>query len=330
MCRSKDLHLKLGRQMAWLQQPYDRIIGSEYEYPPEARLRRDDIIELLQAKQIEETTLDDVMGCCRVFTVPEVAKRRVRVIKETVDINRHYGKDTLEGTKFLSRKQLLQSVHDGTWQICVDFAAYYDQFRLGERVRPYCCFSHGGKIFRLTRMAMGQRQTVDIACTVTEVTLDFDLEGVKAKSHVDNVCFRSDDFNKLLRVFDKFVQRCQDAGITINEVHLQQKSGEQLLQSEGEFLGVDFDLVNKKVRVGKKTMDKLRMTTERLRSGDYTTQHYLSHMGLLFYVSPILRLQLSEFYYAIREYSEVSRELQAYPEVLWCRMRVTPDNNIAN
>jgi len=320
LCASRGMLEKLNKMLDLLSQPYRDIEAPSLEFPPQARLTAADLKKMFDAKLVEMISLAEVRGCCRVFTVAEWAKHRRRVIKETVDINEKYGRDTLIGTTFLTRRELMQSVHHGVWSITVDFAAFYDQIPLGDLVQPYCCFSHNGQVYKLTRLPMGQRQAVDIAATITEVLLDFNKHGVKADSHIDNVRFTHDDKDLLWAVFQQFVQRCRLAGVTINE----DTNDKKLIRHQTEYLGIDFDYAQKRVRVGSKTIEKLRLTTERLQSGEYTVQNYLSHMGLLLYASPILRVHVSRYYYAVKEYSEVSGDLQRCPAILYSRFTVCP------
>ena len=65
----------------------------------------------------------EARGAVRLFPTPEVSKNRCRVIKHTADINDAYNRDTLMGTRFMSRETLIHSVCKGRFTITLDFAA---------------------------------------------------------------------------------------------------------------------------------------------------------------------------------------------------------------
>jgi hypothetical protein len=183
----------------------------------EADLEAVAVEKMLACGHCEEADPKHILGVVRIFPVPEVAKDRQRIIKHTADINDLYDRDTLMGTKFLSRQTLIDSVRKGRFAITLDFAAWFDEFELGEKVKWYFGFTFRGKTYVLTRLAMGQRQAVDIAAAATDLIMDFPCVGVHKDAHVDNVRFVSDDKEALVRAVLTFLQRCKTVHATVNE-----------------------------------------------------------------------------------------------------------------
>ena len=301
----------------WLTEPYTAVPVPSHI--PEADMTAEGVKTMLKYKHCVEGSRTDALGEVRVFPTPEVHKNRNRVIKHCVGVNNNYGRDTLMGTQFLSRDSLLHSVLRGRYCVTLDFSAYFDVFEYAELIRGYFAFAHEGKVYFLTRMAMGQRQAVDVACAATDVLLDFPTDVYK-DSHVDNVRFLSDDRDALIDAVHTFLQRCRTAGVTVNEVDLTGEVSRDciatLVCTAGEYLGLDFDYTAKKVRVAAKSVAKLKATTALMRTGSFTYRNFLGHMALLMFVSPVLDLQVSRYYYAMRAYSRISADLQDKPWLL--------------
>ena len=57
----------------------------------------------------------------------------------------------------LKTKELVPTVHEGKYAICMDFSGWFDQIEQDDVVKDYMCFPHHGKWYRLTRVAMGMR-----------------------------------------------------------------------------------------------------------------------------------------------------------------------------
>jgi hypothetical protein len=299
----------------WLTEPYTKMTRPGKFV--EADLDEAAVTKMLDCGHCVAFDPSEVKGVVRIFPVPEVQKHRQRIIKHTADLNDLYQRDTLMGTKFLSRQSLIDSVRKGRFAITLDFAAWFDEFELGERVRCYFGFTFKGRTYVLTRLAMGQRQAVDIAAAATDLIMDFPCVGVYRDAHVDNVRFISDDGEALVAAVLTFLQRCETVGATVNEVdpltRVDHDTVNAMVVTQGTYLGVEFDYAGQRIRVGEKTVKKLEATTAILDSGEFSHRLYLGHMALLFYSSPILNLNVAQHYYAIREYSRISSRLQREP-----------------
>jgi hypothetical protein len=302
----------LRKVLPWLNYRYSKVELEEVRLE-EARMPKGEVEAMVEAGQVEIVTAEmHVRGTVKLFCVPEYQKNRRRAIKNTQRINELYGRDTLGNCKLLTRKQHLSAVHRGKYAACVDMAAFYDQVPLGEQAREFMCFTKDGITYRLTRLPMGQRHSVQIAQAMAECLVDFALpQGVMAQAYVDNIRFVADDKEALRKALGILRLRCEAVGITMNE---DLTKADDIISHEGEFLGLHFNYQRKTVRVGKKTIAKLKATSEEMDR--WTYRNYLGHMGLLFYGSAPLRIDLARRFYAIKFYREVATLLQERPYLL--------------
>ena len=131
------------------------------------------------------------MGTVDLFPVAEPSKipPRRRRIGHTVTINRALDKSSLQKLSQPSRRQQLRQALDGEFCISLDFSAYFDAFEVQENIQMFYCFRVGEDVFCLTRLPMGQRQSVEVAQGATNVLLSFDHLGATSQSCIDNVRF---------------------------------------------------------------------------------------------------------------------------------------------
>ena len=253
------LKARWERVKRWLtQEPKEVARGRALE----AKMTPDEVRLMVAIGHAEKIAAEDVKSTVHLFPTEEKFKKRRRLIKHSKAFNDAFGKDVLENIKMLRAKDLVRTVHDGRYAVCVDFSAWFDQLELDEAVRDYFCFLHQGQWYRLTRVPMGMRTSVDIAHTATEILASFPrAKGVRCDIYVDNVRFLSDSRKDVVAAAAEFIDRCRRVCATINEVPDDTESAhdaaERLVTTKGEFLGGDFDYTKKQVRVGKKTIAKL-------------------------------------------------------------------------
>jgi hypothetical protein len=308
----------LRKSLPWLNFQYTKV--PDNVVLEETKLSAQDVRSMLNERQVEVVTQGmAIRGTVKLFAIPEFMKQRRRAIKNTFQINEMYGKETLRKLELITRKNLLGAVHWGKYTATVDMSAWYDQLELGETAREYMCFTKDGVTYRLTRLPMGQRHAVEIAQAVSEALIDFDMGNVRAQAYIDNLRFVSDDRLALEKALVTLQKRCEETQITMNE-DLSQPS--KLIKTEGEFLGLMFDHKGKTVKIGGKTLEKLKCTAAAI--DNWTYRQYLGHMGLLFYASAPLRLNLADKFYAIKYYREVSAKIQAEPYLLDAPINLRP------
>lgn len=298
---------------------------------PHARYKQRWIDHLLQHDVIAEIEPHRVRGAVNMFAVPEWWKERFRSIKETHDINITCGKETLTPCVFPSKPDITSLVNDGDYVIALDFAAWYDQFKLGDEVASRMCFRHNGKTYRLCTMAMGQRQAVAIANTATERLLDFEKQSRRTERIIDNVCFVGAK-EAVIRDAAVFIARCKEVGATVNEIDVTTATAtdiEKLAVREADWGGVSLNFVDKTVKLTAKTVEKMELSWA--RRSEWTCRQYAAHVGLLFWAWGIIDLPMADFFPTLRFNSELSKRMTEsqppplYPDVAGAPT-VWPDN----
>eukprot|EP00760_Papus_ankaliazontas_P026717 PhM_4_TR3069/c1_g1_i5/m.91122 len=326
---SPELTARWGRVQRWILGDHSDLTSKGR--PQEARITEDELRRLLAAGQIEPTAHDEAKGYCHLFPTPEPSKNRRRLIKHTKALNTQFGRDTLEKVKLVRTQDLPATVFCGDFVVTLDFAAWFDQIPLSDRERPFHCFPFEGKWYRLTRLPMGQRQAVDVASTVTDMLASFQLpEGVHVHTYIDNIRFIGGSRASVIAAAGTFVQRATGIGATLNEITPDDArtqpftAVERLVAEKGEFLGIEFDYVAKKVRIGAKTIKKLRLLQEYFDSENFTVQNFIALFGVLFFTMQVTRPPAAKYYHALKEYSRVARMVQCDPAALATHYKGSP------
>jgi hypothetical protein len=295
------------------------------EGTPTANYRSAWIESLCSTNVVAEIDREDVRGWTRLYAVPEPAKERFRAIMHTFEINDFCGRDTLDPCKFPTKRTISEAVHDGEHMIALDFSAYYYQFPLDQLVGRRMCFRWNQRFYRLLKLAMGQRQAVDVANAATMRMLDFDHSSRRVMSIIDNVIFIG---TRESVVSDAciFIQRCKEVNATLNEIDVRTASRsdvEKLVQQVGDWGGVHIDLAEKTVCLMQKIINKTRMSWA--NRAHWQWRHYAAHIGLLFWAWGILELPMASFFEVLRFNSEVGKtSMQRY--ATFKRERGLPDN----
>jgi hypothetical protein len=312
----KNLYLQWQRVRKWLTGDHPPVHGGE---EAQARITATELELLLEAKLVERTERAQVKATCILFPVPEPNKGRRRLIRHTKCINDHFGKDSLEGITLTTTSQVVMSAHQGRFAITFDFAAYFDQHLLEEKERVYHGFPHGSEWYRLCRLPMGQRQAVDVAHTATCLLTSFELPpGVTATAYIDDVRFLGQDQNSVLKAARTFINRCREANVTINDVpnHITDEQILSRIRTQGEFLGVDINYEQRRVRLATKSQAKLAAAYEAFQHKGFTYRNCLALYGMLFFVLQVTRESAAKYYYCLKEYSSVARQIQSEPDKL--------------
>jgi hypothetical protein len=279
----------------WLERDamYDAIPPRSAEGVPTARLSKAFIARLEEVDMIERIAPSEIRGHVEMFKVAEEAKRRFRPIKHTRDCNDALGKETLMPLVFPSKKEIVQLVNKGDYFISLDFSAYYDQFEYAPEVRSRFCFQHDGATYCLRKLAMGQRQAVEVAQSTTNRLLDFPRES-HVRSVIDNVIFVGKR-EAVIRDARKFTERVNAVGAQLNE---DVTDVEALVRQSGEWCGVHLDLASKCVQLTQKSIDKTQVSWANRRS--WTWRQFAAHIGLLFWAWDIIDLPMADFFPVLR------------------------------
>jgi hypothetical protein len=309
--RDPVLREKMIKMHRYLHDPlvYEPLPKRSADNCPYASVLVSDIDVLLKADNIRPIHRSQVKGHLKMFTVTEHHKRRRRPIRHTFEVNDYLGKETLQGIKFPTKKEICEFVLHGDYCAAFDMSAYYDQFGLENGVGDYMCCRKDGKFYACNRLAMGQRQGCDIAQLTTLFLMDFPERRCRTGNAViDNTIFVG-SYEDVLHDSKIFVARCKAAGITLNEYPQIEKDGiESCITQRTEWCGVKLDFEKKTVQLTDKTLQKIVISNNNFNNWSY--RKFAAHIGLLFWTWGILDIPLQEFYPLLRFISETSRYLQ--------------------
>ncbi len=288
---------------------------------PRARLSELDVRRMLEAGHVASTDPAAVLGSVLVFPVDEVSKKRRRCIKHTKDINDHFGRDTLQKVCLPSRSEQSLQSRSGKFALTLDFAAYFDQFELHPAISQRMCFEAHGSTLCLRRMPMGQRQAVEVAQGATNVLLSFELPAdVSVQSCIDNVRFVGPTAASVIAAARAFVARCRRAGCTINDLpdvgspEADHQALAKMVHQQGEWLGAEYDYSRAKQRVAQKSIDKLGVSWA--HADGWSMKDYAAHLGLLFFATSVLRLNVGRHFETMKRY-RLRSAAAAHDPSLW-------------
>jgi hypothetical protein len=206
----------------------------------------------------------------------------------------------LQRLHLATKPEIVALPRQGQYFIALDFSAYFDQFKLAESVGRRFCFRSNGRFYRLGRLAMGQRQAVEVAQCATMRLLDFDLRST-AKVVIDNVIFVGDK-DDVVRDATIFVQRALSVGAQFNE---DVSNVEKLVQSSGEWCGVALDCERKTVALTGKVLAKLQRSWA--SRSLWSWRGFAAHVGLLFWSWGIIDVPIERYFGLLRFISEFGR-----------------------
>jgi hypothetical protein len=315
-CDDYQNKLNMYHSLSWLRDnsAYESFPKKSAYRCPKADMSHDDILQLENVGVVRQIQRSEVKGFCKMFNVVEHFKKRRRPIKNTVDINDFFGKETLRKFQLISKNEICNLVNQGTHFAQFDCKAWYDQLPYGPGVGEHFCFRSGGNYYCLGRLAMGQRQAVEVAQSITEVLLDFPGRRCQvARGVIDNVIFVG-SYEDVLHDGQRFVERCNAVRALINDPETFENGIDKIIQTSGEWCGVHLDMVDKTVKLTEKTYSKFEVSWNNREN--WTWRQFAAHIGLLFWTWGLLDIPVQKYYPLLRFLSESSRLLQA-DESLW-------------
>ena len=311
MATNDEVRAKWRELRKWLEDDASYSLVPEKSEVPKTKLSMADIHLLLNFEIIEEVSSEDVRGAVNVFTVGEPAKVRRRPIKNTVDINKFYGKESLIGMSFPSKAEVMATLHKGSHMAAFDFSAWYDHFVLDIAIRNRLCFrAENGKTYRLRVLGMGQRQACEIAQSATDAIRDFERQSAASLSIIDNVLFVG-SAESCASDGVSFFQRAQQAKATINDVKTEEEAA-AVVATAGDWCGIHLDYTAKTACLAEKAVAKTKASFE--NRDRWTYRLFAAHVGLLFWSVGILDIPVYKFYDLLHFVGEVGRRMQANPE----------------
>lgn len=261
---------------------------------------------------------------CDIFAVAEWAKQRRRRVVNPVPVNTACGRDTLRVLRLSSRKTIRQVAFRGSHVACVDAASFFDQFGIDPQVGLYFCFrGPDDNVYCLTSMAMGQRQSTEVASALMHLIAAFDHPDVHIDIATDNIRFvgSQEDVTTALRTFSR---RCDSIGVVLNE--LPRDAAEDLIQATvvttADFLGEVIDYTSKTVSCRQKVIDRA-IELWALRS-TWTNRQQVGHTAVLMWCSSPLRIPLLHRYKSLAFLRKQGRDLFFEPTT-WDSRATIPD-----
>eukprot|EP00331_Platyophrya_macrostoma_P001100 CAMPEP_0176405114 /NCGR_PEP_ID=MMETSP0127-20121128/166_1 /TAXON_ID=938130 /ORGANISM="Platyophrya macrostoma, Strain WH" /LENGTH=403 /DNA_ID=CAMNT_0017784153 /DNA_START=321 /DNA_END=1529 /DNA_ORIENTATION=+ len=254
-----------------------------------------------------------------IFSVPEVAKRRRRVILHTVDINKQSYPDNPEGIRPIEIAHTsiadLISTHGLVYfAVTLDAAAYYNQFALDEPSRNFYTFEFKERQFRLATIPTGQRHCVAMAETINRAKSRGLQTPVGTDTYIDNFIF-FDTNPKVLSTFTSiFMEVCRNVNVTLNE------EVAPTPQQTFEFRGIEFGLNkqhNRTFRTTEKTREKLRSARQVLQDPQATMRQTLGLFGLCIYTSFVVNWETHSYYHIFKYIRRRGTEQLEAPADIW-------------
>lgn len=304
---------ELDYQLGWVLDDtrYSTVPARAASEIPFAQLTDAHVATLLQRGLVREIDPASVRGGVRMFTVPELAKGRLRPIRHTADVNDSLpGVDPEHPVAMVTKPGIVKLVHSGEWMAAHDLAGWFDQIAYTPEIGARFCFRSGDKCYALTCLAMGQRQSVGVASAVTRRLLDFPRHSAACEIVIDNIVFVGTREDVIADSIE-FRRRCAAAGAVLNDLEV---PVEQVAAQRGEWCGIALDFVNKTVALTNKSIERTALSWS-LRDR-WTWRGYQACLGLLFWSYGIIDVPVHDMFNMLRFLSRTSADLTARPD-LW-------------
>ena len=202
-------------------------------------------------------------GWVRMFWVPEAYKEppRRRVISHTVTANEAARTTTC---KLPTNEDKFRLLGRGSYGISFDFSQCFSAYEYAEEVRNYMCFyGPDGQLYRLRRLAMGQKHSCDIAQFVLELVLQeacemANVDPAQTLGHIDN--------GLMVGSFDEVERFTAALKGVCDTLHIELNDRESLVPVQVlDFTGWQLDLAAKTYKLSQKTVTKATHMAEVLR-----------------------------------------------------------------
>ena len=272
----------IAEALSWIE-GLDKKTNLKKRQKTEAR--SDDIEKLEAAGVIERCTKEQIRVTGSLFSVVEAEKGRRRPIYWPKALNRAL-EDKIPQVELSDSIEHAQ-VEKNIWAATFDLKASFFQIELPPRTRELFGLMTNCGTHRFKRLPMGFSASPFIMNEVTKLCAATGVENVRTDVYIDNVRFTSKSKELVEKASQIFRERCAEFGATLNV-----EEGNAPHQS-GEFLGLHFDYVNGTVKLGKKTMTKLRNARVMEKA---TKREYLAMFGLTLFCTRALRIQPARYF----------------------------------
>ena len=212
--------------------------------------------------------------------------------------------------ELLALKEQLSQVHEGDSATCADLTMSFSQLQTSESVQAFHCFQDRHGVWRcFTVMVMGGRPSSETMELVTYVLATANqspsvLQQVRVKTHVDNVRFLHPNPFLVNEAMRKFLANCAYVGADVNMDALIAP------HSFGTSFGVVHDYHAGLAALSEKHLRKAAQAKTDLLSPGLTVRRVCEIMGLLFYTSTVLKVNLATYYFPLKWYRRVAHDFE--------------------
>ena len=212
--------------------------------------------------------------------------------------------------QLLALKDQLEQVHEGDTASCADLTMSFSQLGTSEEVQRFHCFRDSHGVWRaFTVMVMGARPSAETMETITDVLATAGqtpkvLREVRRKTHIDNVRFLHPNPFLVNDAMRQFLENCEYVGATVNHDALIAP------HSFGTSFGVVHDYHAGLAALSEKHLRKAAEAKKDLHSPNLSVRRVCEILGLLFYTSTVLRVNLAKYYFPLKWYRRVAHDFE--------------------
>jgi hypothetical protein len=280
---------------------------SKYSHPPQSlremksHISQADLATLLSKDLVETCPHTAEVGY--VFTVPEPAKRRRRLVHDTLSTN-IYTPDP-HNPRFRTVDEVQRLVHEGEVAASLDFKCFYYQMGIPSRLRKYFVFTLEGTTYQFKRLPMGFKWSVDIAQAITKfVTANLSTPHV-SDVYIDNALLIPQHKTSIDAIVSEFRTFCARYGMTLGEVQV----GTQVTHR-----GMVLDFEAKTVHLKPHFVTKL---TDRVARNPGSWGHYRSLISMMLYGVQIMRIPMGKMFHLIKFWGRHFETPPRHQVTLW-------------
>lgn len=265
------------------------------------RVREKHREEMIKAGILKETKQHPIFWC-KVFTIPEPAKKRYRLIVEPRDLNKsiQYRK-----TKLPTVKDMMELVNEGNVLVQWDLACWFYQIPLAPEIQKYFGVKIEGKDYVFTCLPMGFTASVLVAQHLALTATSY-IQGRRV--YIDNIFTACPAESE--------AEKCKaKMQVALNMYNIASKATATESGPELNILGIHCDAVNKSLRLDERFVEKYRDMLKMLKANALlalTTRDLMKIIGVLFRGVYVLQLGFHNYLLTLRTASKASKfELDA-------------------
>eukprot|EP00759_Apiculatamorpha_spiralis_P014890 PhF_6_TR21657/c4_g2_i2/m.30861 len=207
----------------------------------------------------------------------------------------------------LSTKQQILQAAKGVKALCTDIAMSFSTVPLSKEVQSYHCVrDEEGNWYASTVLVMGSKPAAELMQCITEVLVQArQTTDTVFNVHIDNVRWLSTKEQDLRTCYDIFVENVNMVGknLKINQDFMSKP------HSCGMAFGVLYEYEKGKVALPGKFLYKLEGLLEEILK-PMTVQRAYEIMGLMFFGSTVLNINVGRFWYIVKWYRRIASKVE--------------------